>query len=124
VLIFHWCKECNAKRFQQDFSNWTSGNEFIDKFIQEVQLNAINSEYVIEWIPYNRFKNVKYLNKGEFSTVYKAIWLDGPIQKWSYNDRKWIRCNKNYCTNEFVVALKNLNGSINLNEGFLNEVQT
>jgi len=29
-------------QFQQDFSNWTSGNEFINKFIQESQLNAQN----------------------------------------------------------------------------------
>src|SRR6266540_2397733 len=38
----NWCKECNAKRFQQEFPNWTSGNEFIDSFIQETQLNALD----------------------------------------------------------------------------------
>jgi hypothetical protein len=30
----------------------------------------------LKWIPYNRFKNVEYLDKGGFSTIYKAIWLD------------------------------------------------
>src|SRR6266542_5115630 len=31
----NWCKECYSKKFQQNFGNWTSGNEYIDKFIQE-----------------------------------------------------------------------------------------
>ena len=39
-MWYNWCQQCNAKQFQQDFSNWTSGNEFIDKFIQEIQLNT------------------------------------------------------------------------------------
>ena len=30
---FEWCKVCNAKHFQQNFENWTSGNDNIDKFI-------------------------------------------------------------------------------------------
>ena len=37
-----WCQSCNAKRFQQNFKNWTSGNHGIDKFIQKIQLNAKN----------------------------------------------------------------------------------
>ena len=49
---YYWCKQCNAKRFQQDFHKWTSGNKFIDKFIQESQLNAENYRVVLEWIPY------------------------------------------------------------------------
>src|ERR1051325_7024837 len=87
-----WCKQCNAKQLQQDFHKWTSGNEFIDKFIQESQLNAKYSLNVLEWIPYNRLTNVKYLDKGGFSTVYKAIWLDGPITGWDYYEKQqWNR---------------------------------
>ena len=29
-----------SKKFQQNFGNWTSRNEYIDKFIQDSQLNA------------------------------------------------------------------------------------
>ena len=36
----YWCQQCNGKRFQQDFHKWSSGNKFIDKFIQETQLTA------------------------------------------------------------------------------------
>jgi len=48
--------------------------------------------------------------------VYKATWLDGPIDHWSNNEKKWIR------SNEETVILKNLDKSSNLNEEFLNEV--
>jgi hypothetical protein len=31
----------------------------------------------LKWIPYNRFINIEYLDKGGFSTIYKAsIWLN------------------------------------------------
>ncbi|CAB4424328.1 unnamed protein product [Rhizophagus irregularis] len=29
----YWCQPCNAKRFKDNFKNWTSGNENIDEFI-------------------------------------------------------------------------------------------
>jgi len=102
--------------FQQDFSNWTSGNEFIDKFIQESRLNAKFTHQLLEWIPYNRLKNIEYLDKGGFGIIYKAIWSDGPIKYWKKNKRKFIR------TNNMIVSLKSFNKSSNLNEEFLNEV--
>ncbi len=70
---YYRCNECNAKQFQQDFPNWTSGNEFIDRFIQETQLNVQSNFIVIEWVPYNRFKNIEYHDKGVSGTIYKAI---------------------------------------------------
>src|SRR5437763_13475302 len=76
---YYWCNQCNAKQFQQDFPNWTSGNKYINNFIPETQLNAQHFIEVLEWIPYNRLTNIKYLAKGGFSTVYKAIWLDGYV---------------------------------------------
>ena len=79
---YDWCQNCNSKRFQQDFNKWTSGNRFIDKFIQDAQLKARNKWEIIEWIPYNRLRNIKYLAQGGFSIVYKAIWLNGRIDKW------------------------------------------
>jgi hypothetical protein len=32
-------------------------------------------EKKLRWIPYDKFKNVEYLDKGGFGTIYKAIWL-------------------------------------------------
>src|SRR2546421_3301638 len=82
----HWCNQCNSKRFQQEFPNWTSGNNYIDNFIQETQLNAQNFHEVLEWIPYNRLTNIKCLAKGGFSTVYNASWFDGCIRHWDYDE--------------------------------------
>ena len=70
----------------------------------------------MEWIPYNRFENIIYLDKGGFSTIYEAIWLDGPIYKWYDKEKKLIR-NSNQ-----KVAIKSLDKSSNLNDEFLNEV--
>ena len=104
------------KLFQQNFDKWTSGNEFINKFIQETQLNAKNYKQILEWIPYNKLKNIKYLDKGGFSTIYEAIWLDGPIEMWDFDKETLIRQNNK------MVIIKSLNESSNLNNEFLNEV--
>ena len=53
---------CNAIHFQQNFDNWTSGNNDIDKFIQDTQLSAhSDTEKALEWIPYDRFYNIIYI---------------------------------------------------------------
>ncbi len=138
----NWCQNCFSKIFQQEFSKWTSGNKHIDKFIQDAQLKARNSWEVIEWIPYNRLKNIQYLAKGGFSIIYKAIWLDGPIRSQIIGKKKRYRHfislkNEDYenAKNEkiksplneneaygYYVVLKSLNNSSNINEEFLNEV--
>src|SRR6266498_4476301 len=88
---YSWCQNCNSKRFQCNFDKLTSENKYIDKFIQEAQLKARNNFEVIEWIPYNNLRNIKYLTKGGFSTIYKAIWLDGYIIRWDNEDQTWCR---------------------------------
>ena len=121
---YKWCNQCKAKRFQQEFPNWTSGNKYIDNFIQESQLNAKHSNEVLEWIPYNRLTNIKYLAKGGFSTVYKAIWLDGCIDNWDCDKKQWDRIthvSEGY--NGYSVVIKSLNNSSNVNDEFLNEIR-
>src|SRR5437016_1571226 len=86
-----WCKECCSKKFQQNFGNWTSGNDHVDKFIQDSQLNARDSFELLEWISYNKLRNIQFLAQGGFSTIYKAIWLDGWINKWDYEKQDWGR---------------------------------
>ena len=117
---YGWCNQCNAKRFQQDFPNWTSGNNYIDNFIQESQLSAESDYHVLEWIPYNRLTNIEYLAKGGFSTVYKARRLDGRVQHWDYDKKQWFRYDY---ANSYPVVIKSLNNSSNINEEFLNEVR-
>src|SRR6266542_1673595 len=139
----NWCQNCYSKIFQQEFSKWTSGNKHIDKFIQDAQLKARNSWKVLEWIPYNRLRNIQYLAKGGFSIIYKAIWLDGCIDSWNNETKQWQRYsdllkNVDYknTKNENIksplndnakhglyVVLKCLNNSSNINDEFLNELK-
>jgi len=113
----YWCRMCNCKRFQQNFKNWTSGNDNIDKFIQNVQLKAKNKNEVLEWMEHDRFKNVEYLVKGGFGTVFKGIWIDGPIEEWDFINKRFKRERKT------EVALKCLHNSQNITAEFLREVR-
>ncbi|CAB5367079.1 unnamed protein product [Rhizophagus irregularis] len=67
---------------ETNFTNWTSGNEKINSFIQERQLK-INKydDTVLEWIPYNQFNEIKKTGNTDLITVYSAIWKDGPLYK-------------------------------------------
>ena len=114
---FKWCLSCNAKRFQQNFQNWTSGNHDIDKFIQQTQLKARNRDEVIEWVEFDRFENVKYLAKGGFGTTYKAFWKDGFIYS---ENNQW----KRYTKSSYPVALKCLHNSQDITAEFLREVKS
>src|SRR3954462_4549269 len=79
---YEWCQSCNSKHFQQDFNKWTSGNKEIDEFIQKFQLSATRYKEVLEWIPYERFSDIKYRSKGGFGAVHKAEWTNGNIWYW------------------------------------------
>ncbi|CAB5383687.1 unnamed protein product [Rhizophagus irregularis] len=101
------------------------GNNEVDKFIQKVQLKAKDYREVIEWIEYDRFENVEYLAKGGFGTIYKAIWKDGWIESWDFENNKWIR-SKHYCREykNFPVVLKCLHNSQDITSDFLREIET
>ncbi|RHZ86534.1 hypothetical protein Glove_50g61 [Diversispora epigaea] len=113
-----WCNSCNSKRFQEEFHKWTSDDKEIDVFIQQIQLMTNNYEEVIEWIPFDRLKNVVYFAKGGFSTIYKALWLDGYIDSWNYKEKNWKRKSQRK-----YVCLKSLYNSTNKNK-FLQEIKT
>ncbi|RHZ71354.1 hypothetical protein Glove_259g6 [Diversispora epigaea] len=118
ITVHRWCKPCCSKHFQNDFNNWTSGDDKIDKFIQDTQLNANDHLEVIEWIPYDRFKDVKQIGKGGFGTIHYARWIDGRIRKWNIENQQWKR-DRNY--GEVEVALKKFDNFVNFND-VLNEM--
>jgi len=112
-----WCKDCEIDAFKRNFKNWTSGNLKIDDFIKHTQLNATGSEDYLEYIDFEGFDLVKNTNKhGSFSTIYSAIWLEGP--RWIYDKdaEQWTR------NGPIKVALKRLNNSQNMSEEYLNQV--
>ncbi|RHZ78538.1 hypothetical protein Glove_162g65 [Diversispora epigaea] len=110
-----WCLKCNSQHFQQNFGNWKSGNKDVDEIIQESQSNCTGTLSFIEWIPYSKFEDIKYIDKGGFGKIYSAIWKEGPIKKWNIQQKQWERSD-----NE-EVALKSLNNSQNITAEFLNE---
>ncbi|UZO03872.1 uncharacterized protein OCT59_024273 [Rhizophagus irregularis] len=119
-ITFAWC-QC---KFQQNFKNWTSGNNEIDKLIQKAQLKANRYEKILEWIEYDRFENVEYLAKGGFGTIYKAIWKDGYIEEWDFENNKWRR--SKYWAEDyenFPVVLKCLHNSQDVTVDFLREIE-
>ena len=113
---YNWCYSCQRNNLKENFENWTSGNEKIDNFIQERQLN-INycDDTIFEWIPYNQFYNLKETEKDGFATVLSAIWKDGSLY-YDMNEKKYKR-NQN-----IKVVLKCLYITQNITDEFLNEV--
>ncbi|GBC06547.1 hypothetical protein RclHR1_00690037 [Rhizophagus clarus] len=63
----NWCQPCNAKRFKDNFKNWTSGNKDIDELIQQSQLNAVHWSKCLEWIPFEKFRNITFIAEGGFN---------------------------------------------------------
>ena len=120
VLTDYHGLSCTRKHFQQDFDKWTSGNEGIDKLIQDIQLtkkiSKVGGINILEWIPYDKFSDIKYIAEGGFAKVYSATWTDGRIEKWDQKSNNWKRLGPK------KVALKVFNNSSNLSEDFINEV--
>ena len=114
IITYKWCTQCQRNDLKNNFINWTSGNDKIDDFIQDKQLKIINPlNIVFEWIPYNKFDEIKEISKNDLFTMHSAIWKDGPLR---FKEYKWMReSNEN-------VALKCIYNSQNNPHVFLNEV--
>ncbi|GBC08418.1 hypothetical protein RclHR1_00810010 [Rhizophagus clarus] len=74
------------KIIEENFTNWTSGNEIVDKFIRKEQL-YYNFGTVFEWIPYNKFIEIKEIGDNCLTT---AIWKEGPLYYDEY-ENEWTR---------------------------------
>jgi hypothetical protein len=112
-----WCQVCENRRFKSSFPKWTSGNKVIDTFIQESQLTTAGPFNYIEWIPFDRFRNVKIIGEGGYGTVSTATWLDGPrILRDDKMQTKWKRDARKR------VILKHLHNSEHITNITNNEV--
>src|SRR5205823_9236319 len=85
-----YCEECISQRLQSLFSTWTSGNEIIDNFIQKCQTISSLPTLILEWIPFEQFKNITKLTEGGFSSIYTATWTRGHIFDYDENKREFI----------------------------------
>ncbi|RHZ73755.1 hypothetical protein Glove_229g55 [Diversispora epigaea] len=111
-----YCELCIRMYLENNFGNWTSENNEIDKLIQECQRKTIAPHQVIEWVEYDRFENVKYLTEGGCATIYTAIWKDGNYVKWD-SERKILERSRRQ-----KIVLKRLNNSNSNNVHWFQEV--
>src|SRR5687767_4500168 len=112
-LYNNWCKPCQIDNLKGNFTNWTSGNEKVDKLIQEMQLKIKNyNDIVFEWMPYNQFSVIKEIGRGGLATVYSsAIRKDGQL--------KYVIDKEDYTRqSDHKVALKCLHNSKNITNEF------
>src|SRR5437763_3007938 len=121
---YPWCKECVPSCL---IEGWTSGNSEIDNFIKDTIYNAENcynrdtGKYhplFLEWVPFDRFEDIKQIGKGGFAKVYSAKWIDGKAKYIKQENGSW----KKLDPLPMKVALKKLNGSQNMSAEYLNEV--
>ena len=111
-----YCEFCIRKYLENNFGNWTSGNNEIDKLIQECQQTTVKPNRVIEWISYDQFERVKYLAEGGCATIYTAIWKDGCYYKWNSERQILERFGRQ------KIVLKRLNNSNSNNVRWFQEV--
>ena len=112
-----WCKECVPRCIVE---GWTSENNDVDEFIKDTIYNANDIYTFLEWVPFDRFENIKQIGEGGFAKVYSATWIDGKSYYYKQDDGSW---KKKLFNPNMVVALKRLNESNNISKEYLNEVQ-
>ena len=117
---YPWCKECVPRYI---IERWTSENTEIDDFIKDTIYNAEMSRgrpVFLEWVPFDRFKDIKQIGEGGFAKVYSATWIDGYSHNGRYykQDGSWKKLDPKPIT----ITLKRLNGSQNISAEYINEV--
>ncbi|UZO05176.1 uncharacterized protein OCT59_025536 [Rhizophagus irregularis] len=110
---FQICKSC----YKPMTAFIPSGNRVVDDFIKYTLTNRNEKAGKMEFIPYDRFKDIEFIAVGGFSKIYKATWIDGPISYWNHKKQKYDSYG------EMNVVLKKLSSSKYINSGGLNEIK-
>jgi len=111
-----FCELCISLHLQSLFNTWTSGNKIINDFIDQCQQLSSLPTHILEWIPFEQFKDVEKLTEGGFSTIYTARWTRGYIVDYDEDKKEFTRFGNQ------LVVLKSLNNSINPGKAFFDEV--
>ncbi|CAB4438149.1 unnamed protein product [Rhizophagus irregularis] len=115
-----YCEYCVRNYLQENFPNWTSGNDDIDNLIQECQMESLGPENIVEWISYSNLENIKYLTKGGFSEIYTADWIDGAYEEWD-SEKKQLTRDEN-CN--YSIVLKKLENVESANQSWFEEAKS
>lgn len=110
-----WCISCQSELFKQDFDNWTTGDDCIDNFIKETQLNAMNCNEYLKFIPSKELCNLRkadYYEVGD--SLFIGNWSIGPFDFYDFDEKKFI--SKHSLTKVALISFKSST------ENFLREV--
>jgi hypothetical protein len=111
-----YCEHCIRIFLKNNFSNWTSKNNDIDSLLQKCQEESFRPSKILEWIPYEKLQNIKYLTKGGCSEIYTADWIDGQYVEWDQDNKQLKRFGSH------KVILKTLKNILNANISWFQEV--
>ncbi|GBB91517.1 hypothetical protein RclHR1_18860004 [Rhizophagus clarus] len=112
-----WCKHREVNALKDTFRNWTSGNINMDNFIKYTQLHANESVDYLEYVNFDQLDLVENTNKGgAFSTIYSAVWMEGPRWVWDEDAEQWKR------NGPIKVALKRLHNSQNISDEYFKQL--
>ncbi|UZO03332.1 uncharacterized protein OCT59_023739 [Rhizophagus irregularis] len=119
---WRWCQSCNAKRFKDNFKNWTSGNKDIDEFIQQSQLNAVYHKKYLEWIPFEKFQNITYIAEGGFDFLNE---IKSHLQIYIYDIVQCFGITQDPNNKEYMMVIEycndgNLRNYLNKSENYIN----
>ena len=103
-----WCKYCNIATSKENFRNWSSGNPKINEFIRYTQVNASKNMDYLEWINLNWSKILT--KQGAFSSIYSAVWMEGPNWNLDKEADLWSR------SGPIRVMLMRLDNSQNISQ--------
>ena len=115
-LASSYCEQCLQSYLKAKFPEWTSGNNEIDNLIKKCQMEAFVPSRIVEWIPFDKLQNVKYLTKGGYSEIYTADWIDGSYNEWDSIRKQLIRYGRQ------KVILKRLENVESANRSWFEEV--
>ncbi|PKC08316.1 hypothetical protein RhiirA5_417071 [Rhizophagus irregularis] len=134
--LYKKCNECNRKRKVKNHNIChicyeiiktklpkQSGYKVIDDFIRYTQSNYVTTDKGdkgMEFVSYDQFKSIEFIAEGGFSKIYKATWVDGPINNWDEIIHKNWNITRD---NNYIVVLKKLNDSKNITSKELNELK-
>ncbi|GES80142.1 kinase-like domain-containing protein [Rhizophagus clarus] len=113
-----YCEYCVRNYLQENFKNWSSGNDDIDDLIQKCQMESLGPANIVEWIPYSNLDNVKYLTKGGFSDIYTANWINGYYREWDSKKQQLKRLGIH------KVVLKKLENVESANKNWFEEAKS
>ncbi|CAG8675267.1 15921_t:CDS:10, partial [Cetraspora pellucida] len=109
LLIEKQLQDRSDYLLKSEFSNWPSGNLLIDEFVRKAQRSLPYSQYP-EWIPYNYFTEIKYINRSELGAIISEIYERVFTYNRQLQDRSDCCClygiTQNPSTLEYMLVLK------------------